>query len=246
MKLAAIYCVWDSDELLGGSIDCIKDHVDEIIIVYQDISNFGEVYHPYLAWGNWQEIRHKLTLIKYQPYPNKGRENEIKKRNIGLDKARELGCTHFLHMDCDEYYKFFGEAKEIYTRFGHKGSVVPLHTYFKKPTLRLEVPENYYVPFIHELRDDTTAGVLKYPFYVDPTRRINETDVVEIPIHMHHFSYVRKDIDRKIRNSTARKNLMKSLHREEYDRDLNAGDYLKCFDRTLIEVPDYFNINSML
>jgi hypothetical protein len=149
-------------------------------------------------------------------------------------------------MDCDEYYKFFGEAKEIYLRFGHKGSVVPLYTYFKKPTLRLEVPENYYVPFIHELRDDTTAGVMKYPFYVDPTRRINESDVIEIPIHMHHYSYIRKDIDRKIRNSTARKNLLKSLHREEYDRDLKAGDYLKCFDRTLIEVPDYFNINSML
>jgi hypothetical protein len=246
MKLAAIYNVWDASELLSGSINCIKDHVDEIIIVFQNISNFGEVHYPFIDVGLWNPLCFKIKAIEYQPYPNKGKENEIKKRNIGLDKARELGCTHFLHMDCDEYYREFARAKDLFILSDKKGSVCRLNTYFKKPTLCLDRPEDYFVPFIHELRADTEAGVRKYPFYVDPTRKINETDVIELPIFMDHYSWVRKDINRKIRNSTARKNLMNNTYKDDYDRDLKAGDYIKCYDRKLTEVPDYFNINSMI
>jgi hypothetical protein len=240
MKLAAIWNVWDGDELLQGSINSVIDHVDIIIIVFQTISNFGEAYAPKIPRGN------KIHTICHFPYPSKGKENEIRKRNIGLDKARELGCTHFLHMDCEEYYREFARAKALFIYSDRKGSVCRLNTYFKKPTLCLDRPEDYFVPFIHELRPDTEAGVRKYPFYVDPTRRINETDVIELPIFMEHYSWVRKDITRKIRNSTARKNLMNNTYKADYDRDLKAGDYLKCYDRTLIEVPDYFNINSMI
>ncbi len=46
MKLAAIYNVWDGVELLKHSIASIKQDVDLIIIVYQDISNFGEEFNP--------------------------------------------------------------------------------------------------------------------------------------------------------------------------------------------------------
>jgi hypothetical protein len=240
IKLAALYNVWDGDELLEGSIKCIKDNVDVVIIVFQTISNYGESYAPKIPRGD------KIHTICHFAYPNKGKENEIRKRNIGLDKARELGCTHFLHMDCDEYYREFARAKDLFIYSGRKGSVCLLNTYFRKPTLCLDRPEDYFVPFIHELRPDTEAGVKKYPFYVDPTRRINETDVIELPIFMDHYSWVRKDINRKIRNSTARKNLMNNTYKDDYNRDLKAGDYLKCYDRTLIEVPDYFNINSML
>lgn len=241
MKLAAIYNVWDGDELLQGSIDCIDGYVDLIVIVYQDVSNFGEYHHP-----NWPKVKsNEFSIIQYTPIKNKGKENEIAKRNLGLTEAKAMGCTHFLHLDCDEYYQDFGAAKELFIKSGAKGSVCPLHTYFKKPTLRLDKPENYFVPFIHELRPDTQAGVKDYPFWVDPTRRINEKNVVELPVFMHHYSYVRKDIGRKVRNSTARKTIEKK-HFVDYQRDLKAGDYLPCFDRTLIEVPDYFNINAML
>jgi hypothetical protein len=249
LKLAAIYNVWDGDELMDGSIQCLDKHVDHIIIVYQNVSNYGEVYYPHLAVDPMEwfgGVGEKHTIIEYTPNRKlTAGVNETRKRNLGLNKARELGCTHFLHLDCDEYYQDFGNAKALFFESGAKGSVCPLHTYFKKPTLRLDYPENYFVPFIHELRPDTIAGARKYPYWVDPTRRINETKVIELPVYMHHYSYVRKDIGRKIRNSTARKTIEKK-HFVDYQRDLKAGDYLPCFERKLIEVPDYFNINSML
>jgi hypothetical protein len=239
MKLAAIFNVFDSEELLPGSIKCIESHVDAIIIIWQSVSNYGECYTPQLPDGE------KIVRIEYKPSRNNARSNEIAKRNSGLNIAREMDMTHFLHMDCDEYYLDFAEAKFAYINSGHAGSVLRLHTYFKHPTLRLDQPENYYVPFIHKLEKETIAGEKFYPYYVDPTRRINQKDVIELPFWMHHYSWVRKDIGRKIRNSTARKTIQ-SKHYLDYQRDLKPGDYLPCYDRKLIQVPDYFNITSVL
>jgi hypothetical protein len=245
MKLAAIYNVWDGAELLQGSINCLKDHVDKVIMVYQDVSNFGEKYSPLEILSNLEAPG--LVLVRFTPNLKKsGGQNETTKRNVGLETAKGFQCTHFLHMDCDEYYQDFGKAKEMYQDLGRKGSVCRLLTYFKKPTLRLKQPENYYVPFIHELRHNTIAGATKYPYYVDPTRRINQTDVVELPLFMHHYSWVRKDVMRKVRNSTARKNMEGKTYLQDYNADLKPGDYLPCYEQTLIETEDFFNINSML
>ena len=45
MKLAAIYNVFDAEELLPYSIKSIRDVVDKVIVVYQKTSNMGEK-HP--------------------------------------------------------------------------------------------------------------------------------------------------------------------------------------------------------
>lgn len=242
IRLAAIYNVWiDSIELLQGSIACVKDHVDEIIIVYQNTSNYGEsadTMTPLLHAIKDVETR----LFCFKPYPNQpGSFNERAKRNIGLDIARSSGCTHFLMLDCDEYYSNFETAKRIFFESYHNGSVVKLHTYFKRPTLMLEEDEKYWVPFIHKLTSNTVAGQSSYPFYVDPTRRINEDDVVELPIHMHHFSWVRKDIKLKIRNSSAKANIEKSRLFEDWAL-AEPGYFVKDYNSKLIEVPNLFNI----
>lgn len=246
MKLAAIYNVWDGVEHLQGSINCLKKDVDLFIIIYQDVSNYGEKYDPFTEII--EAIKHfpdnKFHLFFYTLEGFGGSINEKKKRNKGIGFANIFGCTHFINMDCDEYYENFGDAKQKYLQSGHKGSVCKMHTYFKNPTLRLDKPENYYVPFIHELKHDTIAGGKEYPFYVDPTRRINETDVVELDIFMHHYSWVRKDIKRKARNSSARANIEKSQLLQDYHSDeLKPGFYLKDFDRKLIEVENIFNIS---
>lgn len=243
MKLAAIYNVWDGAELLRGSMLCLKDHVDLFVIVYQDVSNFGERYNP-LPNMDLSDFG-RLILHRYAPNAQEGGINERKKRNIGLDIARRGECTHFIHIDVDEYYDDFGAAKKLYIDVGRAGSVCRLHTYFAKPTLRLEVPENYFVPFIHELKPNTVAGGREYPFYADPTRRINETDVVELPIWMHHFSYVRKDMRRKINNSSAKANIMKRADVLWKDLENAApGYYCEFYQQRLIEVPDLFGIGT--
>jgi hypothetical protein len=248
MRLAAIYNVWDSEELLTYSIGSIKDHVDIFIFVFQTKSNYGEEYDPtdgiMLALKNNNIPYADYVLQKYDPIINLGgTANETEKRNIGIAIAHEYGCTHFLHMDCDEMYQDFGNAKQEYIDSGTDGSVCEMYTYFKKPTLIFENVDNYFVPFIHKLHPHTISGIQnEYPFYADPTRRINCSSISLIQEKMHHFSYVRKDIERKMRNSSAKINIEKSRYLEYYNSDLKAGDFIEGFDQKLIEVENLFNI----
>lgn len=248
MKLAAIYNVFDGLELLKGSIDCIKNDVDEIIIVYQDVSNFGEQCED-IVFKITHLLRSDFNLVcnikwkKFTPTNISGQPNEILKRQLGIEKAKELGCTHFIQIDCDEYYEDFGSAKKLYLDSGFEGSVCKMWTYFKLPTLRLENPEGYYVPFIHKLEPNTTTGSREYPYYCDKTRQINTKNVVELPIFMHHFSWVRRDILLKLRNSSAKRNRdINEWASDYYNSEVKGGFYLKDFQQKLVEVDNIFNI----
>ena len=243
-KLCAIYNVFDSVELLNGSMNCVKNDVDLFIIVWQDVSNFGEKYDCTKDF-ELPNFGCKIIFSKFEPQLNKGGTwNETQKRNIGLEIAKEENCTHFLHLDCDEYYENFSDAKQKFIDSGAKGSVCKILTYFKKPTLRLENEDNYYVPFIHELNENTTAGNYDYPFYVDPTRKINESNVVLLDVYMHHFSWIRKDIERKARNSSAKANIEKSdLLKDYYSDETKTGYFLKDYNQKLVEVENLFGIN---
>lgn len=240
MILAAIYNVWDGVELLRHSMESVKSKVDVFIIVFSNFSNYGEDYRPL---GDMDLSGFNYVLKFYTPVIGSGAMNENKKRNIGLDVARNLGCTHFLHMDCDEMYEDFDRAVLEYRSFGKPGSVCQMFTYFKSAIWRFEKEDNYYVPFIHVLDKNTTAGHSPYPFYVDPTRSINCSDVSLLQARMHHFSYVRRDISRKCRNSSAKANIEKSQLLQDYnDPACGPGFFVKDFNQKLIEVPNLFDI----
>lgn len=245
-KLAAIYNAFDGVELLEKSIECVYDHCDMIIIVYQIVSNFGERWSPLPEIEHLNEKR-KVILVKYDPTIEWGGQlNERAKRNLGIDFARDNHCTHFIGMDIDEFYEDFGSYKKLYFEFGATGSVCRMQTYFKKPTLMFDRPEDYYVPFIHELQEDTRSGSSSYKFYVDPTRAINQSNIVELPFFMHHFSWVRKDIMRKARNSSAQGIIKNSTIMKDYNSpDLGSGYFLTNWNRTLVEVPDKFGLSEI-
>jgi hypothetical protein len=241
MKLAAIYNIWDGVEHLESSVNSIRNDVDYIIFVYQDVSNYGEKYDPL---SELQKIKHDVTFL-YEPDLNSSpASNEKNKRNIGIQIALKLGCTHFLHLDCDEVYPNFKELKKEFIDSGKDGSVCKITTYFGKSNYCFEKFDNYYVPFIHKLNNDTVAGGRQYPFYVDPTRKINSNNVSLLQSGlMHHYSWVRDDIERKIRNSTARCNIEISQLLLDYKAVmlLSANDvdgfYIKDYDMKLITLP---------
>jgi hypothetical protein len=241
MRLAAIYNVWCGEEHLRGSMECLRDHVDLFIIVTQNVSNFGEWYSPTLDIKGFNTV-----VLKYTPAFNAGAINETNKRNLGLEVAKAEGCTHFLHMDTDEYYTDFGKAKREYMRSGLNGSVCKIFTYFKKPEWRCDREDGYFVPFIHKLKPDSRCGRYPYPFHVDPTRKVNETDVVLLDTHMHHMSWVRANIERKCRNSSAKVNIERgTLLKDYYDPELERspdGFYIRDWDRKITIVPNIFNI----
>jgi hypothetical protein len=243
MKLAAIYNVWDGEELLIESIKTIYDHVDMVIIIYQTISNYDEVHDPTIVLQTLLGAD-KVKFMKYDPIVEMGGPmNERAKRNFGIEFARDNKCTHFFSIDCDEFYENFEEAKRLYIESGKKGSVCKLQTYFKKPTFRFDIPEDYYVPFIHELNADTKTGSSSYPFWVDPTRAINQNDLVVLPIFMHHFSWVRKDIERKARNSSVAAMIKNSTIFNDYNSPkLGEGYFLANWNRKIVVVDDIFGL----
>lgn len=194
---------------MQGSINCIREHVDYVIIVYQNISNFGTPYSPAVFDLTGVDLLHC-----YEPDLRKGGAwNETQKRNLGLQFARLKKCTHFICLDCDEYYEpnVFSEIKQAVIGSGADASAGRMFTYYKYPTDRLTPLEGYYVPLIHKIDERTVLGASKYPVYADPTRRVSPALnflKIDKPV-MHHFSYVRKDIMRKVNNSSARVNLQK-------------------------------------
>lgn len=246
IKLAAIYNVWDGCELLRGSMMTMKDHVDIFIIVYQTASNHGEHYDPL---PDMDLTGFKCVMVPFTPEQNGGALNETLKRNLGLNIAKQEKCTHFLHLDTDEFYKDFEAAKLEFLNSGADGSVCPIYCYFKRPTWRFLQKEGYFVPFIHKLWPDSKAENCKYPYYVDPTRRINTEKVVLLNESMHHFSWVRKDIERKARNSSAGDLTKNNIIFEDYHSEVlesnPEGFYVRNFDRKITVVDDYFGLEGL-
>lgn len=238
--LAAIYNVWDGDELLQGSIDQIRAHVDYIIVVWQETSNLGEHYKPSL------EISGVDYFHKYKPLiTNPPAFNETQKRRIGLEMARRSGATHFISLDCDEYYipEEFSAAKEQVMSGGYDSSACQLYTYYKYPTHQLNPPETYYVPFIHKIHPETRMGLFNYPVFADPTRRVNTSKkFLKLGFLMHHFSFVRKDIGRKFRNSSSRAAYSDwEKHVKTFERYEQNGQKVHLVG-DILEVPNRFGI----
>lgn len=253
IKLAAIYNIFDGTELLYPSIVSIQDDVDVFILVYQKVSNYGEpiedsdcmrinYIHSFLS-----KMQKECHLVEYIPNHNNGMWNETNKRNLGIQKAKDLKCTHFIQMDCDELYENFGSIKQDFLNSDADGSVLQMMTYFKRPSLRFENPDNYFVPFIHKLYPNTVTGSKKYPFYCDPTRRINTENVILLSGFMHHFSYIRLNIQKKLRNSSARMNIESSNLLADYmNPNLKEGYFVKDFNQKLINVPDLFKLSGLI
>ena len=83
-------------------------------------------------------------------------------------------------------------------------------TYYKKPIYRLDPKEEYYVSLLYKIRRGNQYVLgLYFPVLVDPTRRIEPGRCkvfARDEIEMHHMSYVRKDINKKLYNSSAKVN----------------------------------------
>lgn len=252
MRLSYIMNVWaDSVDLLKKNIDNISPVVDGIIVVYTEKSNYGNSKE----WNVDDYLNEKCFKIKYTPPARQNKAVswiECDKRNTGLDMARNLGFTHFLMADHDEFYKT--DEVAIYKNWIEKndiqGTVCRLKTYFKSPTLCVGF-DHTLVPFIHKITPTLKFELdfRGYPFtwdedgvHIDPTRRLNISEGVQmVDIVMHHFSWIRSDINLKIENSTARNNLKKSSIYRDWERAA-PGVYNEFYRAYLQEVPNEFNL----
>jgi hypothetical protein len=262
MRLAAIYNVWGDYYLLQYSIKNILPLVDMVIVVYSETSNFGEKTHDSFPIDIDSESDTPILLEQMEPDLKRSpRENETAKRNHGLKVALGVGATHFLTMDADEFYEPepFLENKRFIEDKHLDGLVCTCTTYFKSPHLTIGLDVTL-VPFIHRLTPTIRHEFNKnYPYAwegrqirIDPTRSLNINSGVLLvhDLTMHHYSWVRKDYNRKIRNSTARANLERSCILKSLV-DAKEGGYCEYYQKTLVrasvdfEIPEYeFNQSS--
>lgn len=259
------YNLFNGEELLEDSIQTIKPFVDYIVVVAQEKSNYND-FNPNLRKKlNDLQSKGLINLIHwYNPsydYDEKGKvkidngiTNEQRKRQIGLDLCRVYGCTIFSSMDCDELYdsKEYEYALNDFKKGDYDSSFCQMITYYKQPTWELFPPETYYVPLFYKMDCKTKFTfefVPPYPVLIDPSRRIKagySRVYTRDEIQMHHFSYVRKDIESKIRNSSSQFSV------EEQDEVINHFHNASNIEKgalflnnqrfKLIEVENKFNI----
>lgn len=255
MKIAACINAWgDTLELLPYCIDNIAPVVDLVIILWSEQSNYGVIDSRMVTFAS-EFKKEKVLFARVEPVLNYGPPiNEREKRNHGLRIAKALLCTHFLSMDADEFYTQdeFLKDKERFLTSDLKGLVARTQVYFKSPKLTIGL-DTTLVSYIHKLTNDLQFNFNKsYPFtwnknqlLIDPTRQLNINDGVEMTdTIMHHYSYVRKDLEKKIENSTARGNIRRSTIRQDFAL-AKEGGYCNFYGKKLIRASVDFNLPEL-
>ncbi|ADU13929.1 hypothetical protein [Asticcacaulis excentricus] len=212
MIVGASYNVFNGEEHLVQSLKVMRKCVEYINIVVQFSSNYGEMCSEGLCDAlNEAECSGLYdSIIFYRPdvtiLPV---HNELRKRNLGLDRCRKNGVSHFLTMDCDEYYvpEEFKSARDIIEVEGYNSSSVATFLHVKRPIYRSRQPDTTCCSFLTKVESGTDIEFdVPYPVPVDPTRRLLSREGPHIhfdidTISMRHMNLVRRDLASKLRNS---------------------------------------------
>lgn len=265
MKLGVAYNLFDGEELMEYSIKSIRKNVDFVCVVWQKISNHGEACNPEVPALLDRLVAEGLVdkLYLYEPdIKNTGGENasmnETRKRNIGLELCREALCSHHLTIDTDEFYsdEEMRFMKTVMERGDYGTGYCQHRQYYKDSIYQVKHPERQYVATIEKIVPQTKY-VYAIPCIVgiDPTRKTNNVKELGMSYRifarqeceMHHLSFVRKDIKKKLWNHSSKRFFTEeSVDRiVEYYKNWKyptkvmwAGEAL----RDIIEVPRQFEI----
>lgn len=241
MKLLASYNIFDGEEFLECSINQIRDHVDAVIGIVQSVSNWGNKYE-----GGVKEAERlkKLGLIDeilyYTPQGGHALFNELEKRRKGIAYGQKKGFTHILNLDCDELFHTneFKDALRLNDYDQNDWTIIAIQTYFKSINLTIGI-DSTFMPFICKLKK-IHLGARYNKYKVDFTRAVNSEKYLFIGgIKMHHFSWVRRDINLKIQNSTARDNILRSRLLDDY-KNAKEGLYIDHYGKKLKFVKTQF------
>lgn len=236
-KLGISFNLWKGEEFIPYCLNQIKPFAGYVVIIYQQKSNYGQerddISNKLDKWVNQGLID---EWVNYDPdfdcEPQYyGIHNELRKRNIALEKCKEAGCTHISDLDADEIYYFddFDMVLDEIVFGNYDAGFCKMKTYYKYPDCQLEEIENYYVPFIYKINKDSKFEPIEndmFPVLTDGKRRIKHKNPLILDtdeLVMHHYSYVRKDdqemID-KFKNASSRLNFT----------DERINEIIKCWN----------------
>ncbi len=210
MNLAVYYNCATCSELLEYSIIEMMKVTPYIVLHFQKKTNTqtsasSRHFRKYLYLAK----KYHIHLFEFWPDENKTpKSNETQKRNIGLKQAQIQGFDYFMSIDEDEIYQG-EELFKAFNTFVHDNwdsSVCRLLTYYKKPTLQVTPPEDYYTSVFYKCDSRIFQEGMQFPVKVDPARKMKPNRLKIFgweELTMHHYSYVRKDIREKLETQSA-------------------------------------------
>lgn len=218
MKLGIAYNLFDGEELLEYSIKSIRNNADFISVIYQELSYHGvkcsEGMLDFLTDLKNRGLIDEIALFEPDIVDTSGENaslNETRKRNMGLEISRRNGCTHHMSMDTDEFYtdSQFKYMKTVMEEGDFHCAASKHCQYYKDSIYILRNKEEEFVTTIEKITPETKyVYMAEYPVPVDPTRKTNNKNhriFHRSEVEMHHMSFVRKDIRKKLNNSSCRR-----------------------------------------
>ena len=262
MKLGVAYNLFDGEELIEYSIKSIRNNVDFISVLYQEVSYHGvkcnEGLLDFLLELKNKGLVDEIYLFEPDLNDTSGDNpqfNETRKRNIGLELSKKNGCTHHMTIDTDEFYtdEQFKTMKHVMEEGDFDSGAVQHCQYYKDSIYILKHKENEYVATIEKINPDTQyVFQANYPVPVDPTRKTNNGNGrVRIfhrgEVEMHHMSFVRKDIKGKLSSHSSKRYFSDELINQvdEYYKNWTYPNKVMWAGGNLlevIEVPRLFKI----
>ena len=237
MKLGIAYNLFNGFELLEASARTIREEVDYILVVNQNISNRGNRFPDYLNNLKSKIIKGLISdgiideVIEYVPDLKADPGiNEAKKRQIGYNRCLELGYTHHMSLDVDEIYNPIDlkRAKEIYINSNTDVSFVHIADYYGDFNHLLWDLPKFLTSFIVVLDPNKNFNEKGIPdgFVIDPSRYINGDNILVFDreiIKLHHMSHVRL-------NGECIASKWKNRKCNEYVTDEDIDEVLKYYD----------------
>jgi hypothetical protein len=226
MRLGVAYNFFNAEEHLLASLRSVRNAVDFIVIIYQTVSNAGDIWTDEAHTALEAAVSSNLADMAIEYTPDAGlsrQENELKKRKLGLAQCRTARCSHFLSMDADEFYRHseLEESKSIILRDCLTRTTVSSLFHLQRPVYRSLDTTN--VAFICRLDWLTRIGVPKYPApMVDPTRKVGtfpgrHTHFGSETVAMYHMNFVRKNFASKLRNTSTTDQIFLNLVESRID-----------------------------
>lgn len=229
-KLGLSIVCFDGSEHIKNIVYELRNLCDVIHVCLQKVSYHGDPIDPediteieYLKEiGYIDEILWYVPDLKYlkkpQFNPAVPRRLECKKRNMMLDALEKAGCSHSIVIDSDEFYDYedFKRGKELIDSHDNIHITYCQYVnYYNDYDRILLYPFDAYVPFITESQYRYKFDTQDFTMASDPTRRyqitMSDGQKKEFQllnwntVHMHHLSWIRKNIEKKLDNWSAKR-----------------------------------------
>jgi hypothetical protein len=257
VKAGVSYNVFNGEEHLLASLAQVRSCVEHINLVVQYRSYIGRPCSAALYDVLAEARREGLYDVLHEYEPDTGlspKLNELAKRSIGLEIAKAHGATHFMTMDCDEYYvpTEFAAARDFIVRSDVRTTAVATYLHIRRPIWRSREPDTTYCAFLTEIGLDSRLVLnAPYPVAVDPKRRLHGDepsfhlfDPAEIA--MRHMNLVRLDLTSKLENSPNAGNLDFMSRVAKAYSNWTFGEPLRFPGKPpmeIVETPDLFGID---